>query len=206
MTVVIFLSVLLGAIAIGVPIAYALILCGVALMFHLDMFDAQIIGQNLINGANSFALMAVPFFLLAGEIMNVGGLSKRIVTFAMALVGHIKGGLGYVVILAACILASLSGSAAADAAALGALLVPMMVKVGHDQGRSCGLVAAGGIIAPVIPPSIPLILLGVAGNLSITKLFFAGIVPGILMGVSLCVAWWLVARREVLITPPRESL
>lgn len=206
MTVVIFLSVLLGTIAIGVPIAYALILCGVALMFHLDMFDAQIIGQNLINGANSFALMAVPFFLLAGEIMNVGGLSKRIVTFAMALVGHIKGGLGYVVILAACILASLSGSAAADAAALGALLVPMMVKVGHDQGRSCGLVAAGGIIAPVIPPSIPLILLGVAGNLSITKLFFAGIVPGILMGVSLCVAWWLVARREVLITPPRESL
>jgi tripartite ATP-independent transporter DctM subunit len=206
MTVVIFLSVLLGAIAIGIPIAYALILCGVALMFHLDMFDAQIIGQNLINGANSFALMAVPFFLLAGEIMNVGGLSKRIVTFAMALVGHIKGGLGYVVILAACILASLSGSAAADAAALGALLVPMMVKVGHDQGRSCGLVAAGGIIAPVIPPSIPLILLGVAGNLSITKLFFAGIVPGILMGVSLCVAWWLVARREVLITPPRESL
>lgn len=206
MTVVIFLSVLLGTIAIGVPIAYALVLCGVALMFHLDMFDPQIIGQNLIDGANSFALMAVPFFLLAGEIMNLGGLSKRIVTFAMALVGHIKGGLGYVVILAACILASLSGSAAADAAALGALLVPMMVKVGHNQGRSCGLVAAGGIIAPVIPPSIPLILLGVAGNLSITKLFFAGIVPGILMGFSLCIAWWLVARREDLDTPPRESL
>ncbi len=205
MTVVIFLSVLLGTIALGVPIAYALILCGVALMVHLDMFDAQIIGQNLINGADSFPLMAVPFFLLAGEIMNSGGLSKRIVTFAMALVGHIKGGLGYVVILAACILASLSGSAAADAAALAALLVPMMVKAGHDKGRSCGLVAAGGIIAPVIPPSIPMILFGVAGNLSITKLFFAGIVPGILMGVSLCFAWWLVARREVLVTPPRES-
>ena len=205
MTILIFVGTLLGTMALGMPIAYALILTGVALMVHLDLFDAQIIAQNLINGADSFPLMAVPFFMLAGEIMNVGGLSKRIVTLAMALVGHVKGGLGYVAILAACILASLSGSAAADAAALSALLVPMMVRAGHNKARSGGLIAASAIIAPVIPPSIGLILLGVAGNISITRLFMAGIVPGLLMGISLCVAWWLVARRETVATPPRES-
>src|SRR5215208_7920457 len=109
MTLVVFTGSLLGAMAIGMPIAYALLVCGVALMQYLDIFDAQIVAQNVINGADSFPLLAVPFFMLAGEIMNVGGLSKRIVTLAMTLVGHIKGGLGYVAILAAVILASLSG-------------------------------------------------------------------------------------------------
>jgi tripartite ATP-independent transporter DctM subunit len=125
MTVAVFLFSLLGAMALGMPIAYALLICGVALMVHLDMFDAQIIAQNVINGADSFPLMAVPFFMLAGEIMNAGGLSRRIVDIAMAAIGHVRGGLGYVTVLAACILAALSGSAVADAAALAALLVPM---------------------------------------------------------------------------------
>ena len=205
MTLVIFVIVLLGAMAIGVPIAYALILCGVALMYQMDIFDAQIVAQNLINGADSFPLMAVPFFMLAGELMNAGGLSRRIVDMAMALMGHIKGGLGYVSILAACILASLSGSAAADAAALATLLVPMMVRAGHDKARSAGLIAAGGIIAPVIPPSIGLILIGVAGNLSISKLFLAGIVPGLLMGLFLSFTWWFLARREDVTPSPRVS-
>src|SRR5918998_4123700 len=117
MTLVVFTGSLLGAMAIGMPIAYALLLCGVALMHYLDLFDAQIVAQNVINGADSFPLMAVPFFMLAGEIMNAGGLSKRIVTIALTLVGHVKGGLGYVAILAACVLASLSGSAVAPGAA-----------------------------------------------------------------------------------------
>ena len=164
--------------ALGMPIAFALLLCGVALMYYLDMFDAQIVAQNVINGADSFPLMAVPFFMLAGEIMNTGGLSKRIVNVALALVGHVKGGLGYVAILAACILSALSGSAVADAAALSALLVPMMVQAGHDKARSGGLIAASGIIGPVIPPSIGFVVFGVAGGVSITKLFLAGIVPG----------------------------
>src|SRR6478736_4242270 len=110
MTVSIFLFSLLGAMAIGMPIAFSLIICGVALMLHLDMFDAQIIAQNLINGADSFPLMAVPFFMLAGEIMNTGGLSKRIVDVALTMVGHVKGGLGYVAVMASCLLAALSGS------------------------------------------------------------------------------------------------
>lgn len=204
--IAIFVISLLGAMAIGVPISYSLIICALAMMYHLDLFDAQIVAQGLVNGADSFPLMAVPFFMLAGELMNAGGLSKRIVNMAVALVGHIKGGLGYVTILAACVLASLSGSAAADAAALAALLVPMMVKVGHDKATSAGLVAASGIIAPVLPPSIGLILFGVAANVSITKLFLAGIAPGLMMGMSLCVAWYLVSNRETLITRPRAPL
>src|SRR5918994_3040517 len=205
MVISIFLGSLLGSMALGMPIAFALLLCGVALMYNMDLFDAQIVAQNVINGADSFPLMAVPFFMLAGEIMNVGGLSKRIVTLAMTLVGHIKGGLGYVAILAACILASLSGSAVADAAALSALLVPMMVEAGHDKACSGGLGAASGIIAPVIPPSIGFIMFGVAGGVSITQLFLAGIVPGILLGLSLAITWWLEVRKETLVTPPRAS-
>ncbi|MCW2242323.1 TRAP transporter large permease subunit, partial [Azospirillum canadense] len=206
MTIAVFLVPLLGAMAIGMPIAYALLLCGAALMVHLDLFDAQVIAQNVINGADSFPLMAVPFFMLAGEIMNTGGLSRRIVTFALTLVGHVKGGLGYVAILAATILASLSGSAVADAAALAALLVPMMVAAGHDKARSGGLIAAAGIIAPIIPPSIGFIIFGVAANVSITKLFLAGIVPGVLLALGLCVAWWYVVRQETIAPPPRRPL
>lgn len=196
MTIAVFLSSLLGSMAIGMPIAFALLICGMALMVHLDMFDAQIIAQNVINGADSFPLMAVPFFLLAGEIMNTGGLSKRIVNVALALVGHIKGGLGYVAIIAGCVLAALSGSAVADAAALSALLIPMMVRAGHGRPHSAGLVAAAGCIGPIIPPSIGFIIFGVTGGLSITKLFLAGIVPGLLIAVGLAIAWWWVVRNE----------
>jgi tripartite ATP-independent transporter DctM subunit len=205
MTVFIFLGSLLGAMALGIPIAYALLASGVALMLHLDLFDAQILAQNVINGADSFPLLAVPFFMLAGEIMNTGGLSRRIVDFAMAVVGHVKGGLGYVTILAACLLSALSGSAVADAAALTALLLPMMVKAGHDKARSGGLIAACGVIGPIIPPSIGFVIFGVAANVSISKLFLAGIVPGVLMGAGLWATWWWTTRRERIETPPRRS-
>ena len=206
MTLAVFTFSLLGAMALGMPIAFALIVCGVALMHSLGIFDSQIVAQNIINGADSFPLMAVPFFMLAGEVMNRGGLAKRIVDVALALVGHIRGGLGYVTILASCVLASLSGSAAADAAALAALLVPMMVAAGHRKMYAAGLVAAGGIIAPVIPPSIGFVLFGVAGGVSISKLFLAGIFPGLMLGVGLCLAWWWVARQENVESPPRKSL
>lgn len=189
--------------ALGMPIAFALLGCGIALMMHLDIFDAQIIAQNVISGADSFPLMAVPFFMLAGEVMNAGGLSRRIVTVALGVVGHIKGGLGYVTIVAACILSALSGSAVADAAALSALLVPMMVAAGHDQKQSAGLVAAAGVIGPIIPPSIGFVIFGVAANLSITKLFLAGIFPGILVGLSLWITWWWLIRKENIQPPPK---
>ena len=205
MTVLIFLGGLLGAMALGIPIAYALLASGVGLMWHLDLFDSQALAQNFINGADSFPLLAVPFFMLAGEIMNVGGLSQRIVNFALALVGHVKGGLGYVVILAACLLSSLSGSAVADAAALTALLLPMMVKAGHKKEVSGGLIAASGVIGPIIPPSIGFVIFGVAANVSISKLFIAGIFPGIMIGLGLAVTWWWVGRKEVLALPEKKS-
>ena len=205
MTLAIFLGSLLGAMALGIPIAFSLLICGAALMWHLDLFDAQILAQNLINGADSFPLLAVPFFMLAGELMNAGGLSRRIVQFAMALVGHIPGGLGYVAIVAAVIMAALSGSAVADAAALGALLLPMMVAAGHDRARSAGLISAASIIAPVIPPSIGFVIFGVAANVSISKLFLAGIFPGVLLAVSLWGTWWWIARREPVAPAPRKT-
>jgi tripartite ATP-independent transporter DctM subunit len=204
-TVAVFLFSLLGAMALGVPIAYSLLLCGVALMVYLGNFDAQILAQNLIEGANSFPLLAVPFFMLAGEIMNVGGLSRRIVQLAMSLVGHLRGGLGYVAILAGVLMAALSGSAVADTAALAALLLPMMVRAGHDKAKSAGLIASAGIIAPIIPPSIAFVIFGVAANVSITRLFLAGIVPGILTGLAIAVTWYLVAKKEQTAPPPKAS-
>ncbi|WP_411886138.1 TRAP transporter large permease subunit [Polaromonas sp. YR568] len=205
MTIIVFLSSLLASMALGIPIAFSLLLCGAALMWHLNMFDAQILAQNVITGADSFPLLAVPFFMLAGEVMNTGGLSKRIVGFAMALVGHIRGGLGYVTIVAACLLSALSGSAVADAAALTALLLPMMVKAGHDKARSGGLIAACGVIGPIIPPSIGFVIFGVAGNVSISKLFLAGIFPGLVLGAGLWATWWWLTRREQIESPPRRT-
>ena len=196
MTVFIFIASLLAAMALGMPLAFSLIVSGIALMLHLDNFDTQIVSQNLINGADNFPLMAVPFFMLAGELMNAGGMSRRIVNSALVWVGHFKGGLGYVAVFAAIIMASLSGSAVADTAALAAVLMPMMRDAGYRMDRSAGLIAAGGIIAPVIPPSIGFILFGVIGGVSISKLFMAGIFPGILMGLALLVTWWIVARKD----------
>ncbi len=206
MTIFIFVASLLGAMALGMPLAFSLIVSGVALMLHLDNFDTQIVSQNLINGADNFPLMAVPFFMLAGELMNAGGMSRRIVNSALVWVGHFQGGLGYVAVFAAIIMASLSGSAVADTAALAAVLMPMMRDAGYRMDRSAGLIAAGGIIAPVIPPSIGFILFGVIGGVSISKLFMAGIFPGILMGLALVVTWWIVARKDQVKVSPRVPM
>jgi len=205
MTGVIFLGSLLGFLLLGVPIAFTLLLAGTAMMWHMGMFDAQLIAQNLINGADNFVLLAAPFFMLAGEFMNAGGLSRRIVNMALCLVGHIQGGLGYVAVIAAVLMASLSGSALADTTALAALLLPMMRDAKYDVPRCAGLIACGGIIAPVIPPSIPFVIFGVAAQVSITKLFLAGIVPGVLMGLSILIAWRLVSRHDRLETRPKPS-
>ncbi|HWL58491.1 MAG TPA: TRAP transporter large permease subunit [Paracoccus sp. (in: a-proteobacteria)] len=205
MTLIVFIVSLLGAMVIGAPVAFALIFCGVMLMTYMGMFNTQIIAQNMMIGADTFTLLAIPFFVLAGELMNAGGLSKRIIDFSIACVGHIRGGLGIVAIFAAIIMASISGSAAADTAALAAILIPMMAKAGYNVPRSAGLIAAGGVIAPVIPPSMAFIVFGVAANVSISKLFMAGIVPGILMGLSLIVTWLLVVRKDKIESLPKAS-
>ncbi len=204
MTILVFVLSLLGAMALGMPIAFALITCGVVLMLFMGSFDTQILAQNLLEGVNNYPLMAVPFFMLAGELMNAGGISRRIIAMAEALIGHVRGGLGYVAIIAALVMASISGSAVADTAALAAVLIPLMRKAGYDIPRSSGLIAAGGIIAPIIPPSIPFVIFGVAAQVSITKLFLAGIVPGILMGVALWITWWICARNDAPATEGRR--
>lgn len=205
MTAFIFIASLLSAMALGIPIAFALLVCAVALMFQMGLFESQILAQKLIDGADSYPLMAVPFFLLAGELMGAGGLLKRVVALATALVGHVRGGLGYVVIGTGLILASLSGSAIADTATLAVLLVPLMREAGYSVNRSCGLIAATGIIAPIIPPSIGFVLFGVTANVSISKLFLAGIVPGLLMAFSLTLIWAWLSKSDKLVLPPRKS-
>ncbi|KIN13293.1 TRAP transporter large permease subunit [Vreelandella titanicae] len=205
MTIVLFLGSLLASIGLSVPIAFALLVSAVALMLHLDLLNSQILAQNLVNGADSYTLLAIPFFLVAGEVMSRGGLSQRIVALAMTLVGHRKGGLGFVAIFAAIIMASLSGSAVADTAALASMLLPMMRQAGYPLGRSAGLMAAGGIIAPIIPPSIPLIIIGIAGGISISKLFLAGIVPGLIMGATLVLMWLFMTRKEDLVVAKKAT-
>ncbi|CAM5187094.1 TRAP transporter large permease protein OS=Castellaniella defragrans (strain DSM / CCUG 39792/ 65Phen) OX=1437824 GN=BN940_01376 PE=3 SV=1 [Castellaniella denitrificans] len=204
-TTLIFLAVLFASMAIGIPIAVSLLVSGVALMWHLDFFNTQLLAQNLQAGFDSFPLLAVPFFILAGELMNVGGLSQRIIDMARAFVGHIPGGLGYVAVFASVLLASMSGSAIADTAALATILLPMMRQQGYPMSYSTGLLASGGIIGPIIPPSLPFIIYGVTTNTSISKLFISGVVPGILMGGALLLAWRVVARRRQLPTAPRAT-
>jgi tripartite ATP-independent transporter DctM subunit len=186
---------MLTLMGIGMNMGLALVLTGAGMAWVLDFWDTQLLAQNLVAGVDSFPLLAVPFFILAGELMNSGGISQRIIAMAQAWVGHIRGGLGYVAIGASVLMASMSGSALADTAALATILLPMMRKQGYPMHTSAGLVASGGIIAPIIPPSLPFVIYGVTTNTSISSLFLAGIVPGIIMGVGLIVAWKLVLRN-----------
>ncbi|MBP2634310.1 MAG: L-dehydroascorbate transporter large permease subunit [Firmicutes bacterium] len=205
MTVAIFLGSLCGAMALGMPIAFALLFCGIALMTFLGLYDTRILAQNLIIGADNFALMAIPFFILVGELMNAGGISKRIIGFGLALVGHIRGGLGYVAIITAFIFAGLSGSAVADTAALAAIMVPMMADAGYKKSGSAALIGAGSIVAPILPPSIPFIIFGSISGVSVMKLFMAGLVPGVIIAVSLAITWWYMARKQNVKVFPRKS-
>ncbi|HHF3344809.1 TPA: TRAP transporter large permease [Haemophilus influenzae] len=191
-----FLCSLFLLLFLGVPVALSMLLSASIMLYHLDMFDTQLITENFVMGTNNFPLMAIPFFMLTGEIMKHGGISERIINFATSMVGHIKGGLGYVAIISGLIFAGLSSSAVADTAALGAILIPMMISKKYDGARSTGLICAAGIISVVIPPSIPMIIYGITAGASITKLFMGGTVPGLLMVVGLWVTWKILYRNN----------
>jgi len=195
---IVFSAGMLVLMGIGMNMALALVLTGAGMAWVLGFWDTQLLAQNLVAGIDSFPLLAVPFFILAGELMNSGGISRRIIDMAQAWVGHIRGGLGYVAIGAAVLMASMSGSALADTAALATILLPMMRQQGYPMATSAGLIASGGIIAPIIPPSMPFVIYGVTTNTSISALFISGIVPGLLMGVGLIFAWrWVLRRIEL---------
>ncbi len=185
---------MLSFMALGMPMALALVLTGAGMSALLQFWDPQLLAQNLVAGIDSFPLLAVPFFILAGELMNAGGISQRIIDMAQVWVGHFRGGLGFVTIGAALLMASMSGSALADTAALATILLPMMRAHGYPIATSGGLIGAGGIIAPIIPPSMPFVIYGVTTNTSISLLFLSGIVPGLIMGAALVVTWKLVLR------------
>ncbi len=191
---IVFSAGMLVLMGIGMNMAMALVLTGAGMAWVLGFWDTQLLAQNLVAGVDSFPLLAVPFFILAGELMNSGGISRRIIVMAQAWVGHIRGGLGYVAIGAAVLMASMSGSALADTAALATILMPMMRLQGYPMHTSAGLIASGGIIAPIIPPSMPFVIYGVTTNTSISALFVSGIVPGLIMGAGLIVAWRWVLR------------
>nr|WP_326531184.1 TRAP transporter large permease subunit [Rhodoferax sp.] len=195
---IVFSAGMLGLMGIGMNMALALVLTGAGMAWVLGFWDTQLLAQNLVAGVDSFPLLAVPFFILAGELMNSGGISKRIITMAQAWVGHIRGGLGYVAIGAAVLMASMSGSALADTAALATILMPMMRQQGYPMHTSAGLIASGGIIAPIIPPSMPFVIYGVTTNTSISALFVSGIVPGLIMGTGLILAWrWILRDMDL---------
>ena len=190
-----FLLTLFGLIVFSVPVAFCLIATALVLMAAQGGISPQILTQNLVKGIDSFPLLAIPFFMIAGEIMNKGGLSTRIVKFAHALVGHIAGGIGYVGVIASMIFAGVSGSAVADTTAVGSVLLPIMKDNKYDVAKSTALICSAGCIGPIIPPSIPMILYGVTVGVSIVKLFLGGIIPGILIGVALMIAWNFHAKK-----------
>ena len=192
---VVFSVGMLVLMGLGMNMGLALVLTGAGMAWVLNFWDTQLLAQNLVAGVDSFALLAVPFFVLAGELMNAGGISRRIIDMAQAWVGHVRGGLGYVAIGAAVLMASMSGSALADTAALATILLPMMREQGYPMATSGGLIASGGIIAPIIPPSMPFVIYGVTTNTSISALFVSGLVPGLLMGTGLIVTWRYVLRK-----------
>jgi TRAP-type transport system large permease protein len=203
---VVFIVGMLVLMGIGMNMGLALVLTGAGMAWVLGFWDTQLLAQNLVAGVDSFPLLAVPFFILAGELMNAGGISRRIIDMAQAWLGHINGGLGYVAIGAAVLMASMSGSALADTAALATILLPMMRDRGYPLPTSAGLIASGGIIAPIIPPSMPFVIYGVTTNTSIVALFVSGIVPGLVMGLGLLVTWRWVLRRLDLPASPAEPL
>jgi C4-dicarboxylate transporter DctM subunit len=194
MTAVLFIS-LLVCFVFGVPIAFSLGVASVATLQFASHLPLTLAAQRLFTGTDSFPLMAIPFFMLAGELMESGGISRRLFDFAHALVGFVSGGLAMVAVVAAMFFAGISGAAAADTAAVGAVSIPAMIRKGYHKGFAAAVQSAGGSIGVIIPPSIPMIIFGVVGGVSIGKLFMGGFIPGALIGGSLMVVSYFLARR-----------
>ena len=196
MELFVFLGSLFLLLFTGLPVAIVLVLCSIILLHVMDMYDPLLLAQQMVGGSDNFVLVTVPFFILAGEIMKEGGISKQLISFAQLVVGRLRGGMGYVTILACMLFAGLSGIAIADVSALGSMLIPMMVACGYQKSRATGIVCSAALTAPIIPPSLPLIILGVTVELSIGKLFVMGIVPGILLGLCLMGTWFIMVRKD----------
>lgn len=196
LTLFVFLGTLLGLTAIGIPIGFAIGLTSIVVMFVIGMPEPMVLARRLVTGIDIYTLLAIPFFMLAGEFMNRAGLVGDILGFARVLVGRVRGGLAYVNVVASMLFAGISGSAVADTAALGSLEIPMMLEDGYDLPFAVAITAASSVIGPIIPPSIPMIILGSISQISVAKLFLGGAIPGVLIGFSLMGVSWYLARKR----------
>jgi C4-dicarboxylate transporter, DctM subunit len=203
LTLVVFV-VLVGLILLGVPIAVSMGLTAVAAFVFLgEGFVLPMVAQRMYSATTAFTLLAIPFFILAGNLMNTGGITRRIFRFALALVGHLPGGLGHVNVVASMIFSGMSGAAVADAAGLGMIEMEAMTKSGYDRKFSAAITAASSTIGPVVPPSIPFVIYGSITGISVGKLFLAGFTPGVFMGLVLMVAVCFISIRR---RYPQEKL
>ena len=200
----IWIAGLFAVFLIGVPIAFALGFTTLVGLLQTSI-PLQVIIQRMFTGVDNFALIAIPLFILAGNLMAVGGISKRITSFSESLVGHWPGGLGMVAVLASMIFAAVTGSAIAATAAIGGLLIPEMIEKGYSRPYSASLIATSGSIGPIIPPSIPLVVYGVIVSSSIAKLFMGGVIPGILMGLLLMLFNWRISKMRNYIGRPQKA-
>ena len=180
---------------LGVPIAFSLGLGSVVAIFMDDKISSMLVAQKLFSSINSFSLMAIPFFMLSGELMEAGGISKRLVNIAKAFVGHITGGIGMVDIGTSVLFAGVSGAAAADTAAVGSMLIPSMLKNGYPRGLAAVIQACAGSLGPIIPPSLTMIIYCSLTGLSIGECFMAGVIPGLIIGLGVAVVTYFYARR-----------
>jgi tripartite ATP-independent transporter DctM subunit len=196
MMVLVLVGVLLLFLALEFPVAIAMTGASVAYLLLRGDIPLVVVAQRVTVGVDSFVLLAIPFFFLAGELMNQGGITQRLVNLAQALVGGIRGGLGHVTVVTNMIMAGMSGSAVADAAGTGAVLIPAMEQAGYPRTFSAALVGAASTIGPVIPPSIPFVIYGGITGVSVGRLFLGGVVPGVLMGVFLMGAVYVIAKRR----------
>ena len=202
MNFVVIWGLFLGLSCTAIPLAFAIGLTPLLFFLWSGKYEPAVIFQSIVSINESFTLLALPFFILAGDLMSVGGIGKRITNFAFALVGWIPGGLAIMTVLASMIFAGMSGSAAADAAAVGSVMIPAMAKKGYDRDYAAAVVASAGTIGVIIPPSIPMVLYAFVSGVSLGELFIAGVIPGVLVGAALMACAFVIALRRGYPTEP----
>lgn len=201
----ILLFVLFLMLILGMPIAFGVGIASLAFLIYADSIPYQIVPQMMGNSLDSYNVIAIPFFILAAQIMNKGGVTERMMNFANMIVGQLKGGLAHVNILTSMLFAGMSGSAVADSAGLGQILIPSMKKKGYGSDYSAAVTAASSTIGPIIPPSVPIVMYGILAEASIGKLFLAGAVPGLVLGLSMLVLSYFIAVRKDYPSEPRPT-
>ncbi len=200
-------GVLVATLIIGLPLPFSLGIASLAALLVMDLgIPLVIVPQRFVAGIDNFTFLAIPFFLLVGELMNTSGITQRIINLSNALVGHISGGLAQVNVVSSMFFGGISGSSTADTASIGSILIPAMKKEGYDADFSVALTATSSCCGPLIPPSIGLVLYGVIANVSITKLFLAGYIPGLMLGFGLLLTSYVISRRRSYPTHPRASV